>query len=84
MPLATAAADPLDDPPAMKFAFQGFLTGPKALSSPVVPIPRVCMLVLPTMIAPAFLSFWTATASVLGTRCLKCSNAAVVFTPAVS
>src|SRR5271165_5002901 len=67
MPLATAAADPLDEPPAMKSAFHGFFTGPKALSSPVVPIPRRCMFVLPTIIAPASFNFTTAAASAAGT-----------------
>src|SRR5271167_3544449 len=77
MPLATAAADPLDEPPAIKSGFQGFLTGPKQLSSPVVPIPSVCMFVFPMMTAPASLNLVTGAASLAGMRCLKCSKAAV-------
>src|SRR5271170_5799060 len=84
IPLATAAADPLDEPPAMKSGFQGFLTGPNALWSPVVPMPSVCMLVFPTMIAPASFNLLTAAASVVGTRCLNCSAPAVVRIPDVS
>src|SRR5271166_5199875 len=63
MPLATAAADPLDEPPAMKSRFQGFLTGPKQLSSPVVPIPSACMFVFPMTIAPASFNLRTDAAS---------------------
>ena len=68
----------------MYSAFQGLRAGPMALASPVVPIPSVCMLVLPTTMAPASRSRATATASFAGTRSLNCSNAAVVRTPAVS
>src|SRR5215469_1458461 len=83
-PQATAAAEPLDEPPGIYSKFQGFLTGPKQLSSPVVPAPSVCIFVLPMTIAPAFFSLSTLAASLAGTRFLKCSKAAVVLTPAVS
>ncbi len=42
------------------------------------------MFVLPTTIAPASFSVWTASASFTGTRFLNRSDAAVVLTPAVS
>ena len=84
MPLATAAAEPLDEPPGMKAALQGSRAGPKALTRPVVPMPSVCMFVLPMMMALALFSAATATASLAGTRRLNGSKAAVVLTPAVS
>ena len=36
-PAATAAPDPLLEPPLMCAVFQGFLTGPKIEASPVGP-----------------------------------------------
>jgi hypothetical protein len=52
-PAAAAAADPPDEPPATWLALHGLMTGPKWLSRDVVPIPSLCMFVLPTSTAPA-------------------------------
>src|SRR5271166_1805366 len=84
MPLATAAADPLDEPPAIKSGFQGFLTGPKQLSSPVVPIPSVCMFVFPMMTAPASLNLVTGAAMpemLKGGSCRNADGVEEVFYP---
>ena len=40
MPLATAAADPADEPPGMYLAFQGLPTGPNSYRAPSYPCPK--------------------------------------------
>ena len=53
MPAATLAADPPLDPPGDRVGSSGFLAGPNAESSFVVPNANSCRLVLPTRTAPA-------------------------------
>src|SRR5271166_5073821 len=50
-PAATAAPAPEDDPPEMRPLFQGFLVGPNALITPVMPKANSCMLSLPRITA---------------------------------
>src|SRR5581483_2187479 len=68
IPAATAAAEPDDEPPAIRSGFHGFRVGPKALTTPLMPKANSCMLVLPTMTAPARFSLCTTSASFAGTR----------------
>ena len=60
---ATAAALPPDEPPGTRVGSMAFLTGPKAEYSLPEPMANSSMLVLPTMTAPAALSFLTTKAS---------------------
>ena len=56
-PAATAAADPIDDPPDVREGFQGLRVGPGwAMASSAVTV-------FPTMIAPAARRFRTTSAS---------------------
>src|SRR5689334_10668532 len=84
IPVASATADPPDEPPATRLAFHGLTTGPKSLSSDVVPDPNRCMFVFPTSTAPASRRRSTRTAFLVGTRDANFANPAVVRIPAVS
>src|SRR5215470_487629 len=53
MPAATAAAEPLLEPPATWSGFHGFTAAPKCEAPPVGPKANSCRFVLPTMTAPA-------------------------------
>src|SRR5439155_17862097 len=53
MPDATAAADPPDDPPAVRLKSQGLRTGPNRTGSVVEWLPNSGVLVLPTITNPA-------------------------------
>ena len=64
MPAASAAAEPPLEPPADRDSSSGFLTGPNAVSSLVVPNANSCRFVLPMMIAPASRRLVTTGASV--------------------
>src|SRR5688500_17916663 len=66
MPSTSATAAPPLGPPAERVGSNGFLTGPNADSSLVVPKANSCRLVFPTMIAPAFRNRWTTGASAVG------------------
>src|SRR5687768_6465178 len=52
-PAATAAADPLEEPPVMREGSWGLRGEPWWGLMPVTPRPASCMLVLPTRRAPA-------------------------------
>src|SRR5919204_5889708 len=53
MPLATAAADPLDEPPGTRSGSHGFRVAPYAEFSPDEPMANSSQFVLPTRTAPA-------------------------------
>ena len=53
MPVATATAAPLDDPPDCRAGSNGFFTSPVQRFSPVAPSAISCMLVLANTSAPA-------------------------------
>src|SRR5438067_7927441 len=74
---ATAAADPLLEPPGVCSMFQGFLVGPGSRFAKTV------VTVFPRMIAPACLSLVTAHASYSGTKSLKSTDPIVVRSPIV-
>ena len=84
MPVATAIADPLDDPPGMRVESQGLRAVPKCGLSPVTPRAISCVFVLPMMDAPACLSFSMTNASVSGMLSAKNFDPIVVRSPAVS
>jgi hypothetical protein len=66
-PAATATAGPVDEPPAMRSPFQGFLVGGNTLSCPQIHGPFV----FPTTIAPAAFKRATTVASTAGTWSAK-------------
>ncbi|MCY1450819.1 hypothetical protein D9M71_676550 [compost metagenome] len=61
-PAATAAAEPLDEPPGMRPGYSGLLAVPFQLFRPVVPKASSCRLVLPVMRQPASSRDWTTSA----------------------
>src|SRR5580658_2784643 len=83
-PAATAAAEPPEEPPAMRLRSQGLRVGPKQLGTEVPPYANSCMFNLPKRTAPARLKRLTTAASVAGIRSLNNADAAVVRIPAVS
>ncbi len=62
-----AAADPLEEPPATKFLFHGFLVAPKSEFSPEDPCAQASQFALPNIIAPAFSNLSTTVAEYVGT-----------------
>src|SRR5947209_3514539 len=65
MPVATAAADPLDEPPGVRFRSHGFRVSPDR------PIANSVVTVLPTITAPPCRSAATHAASDFGRQPLK-------------
>jgi hypothetical protein len=70
-PAATAAAEPLLDPPDTRSASHGLRVGPAAEFSPVRPSANSLRLSLATTCAPAAVSRVTTSASASGTRSAK-------------
>jgi len=62
-PEATAAAEPLEEPPVARAGSYGFRAAPWCGLSPVTPIPISCMFALPISRAPALRSRATVEAS---------------------
>src|SRR5215813_11053630 len=77
MRAATAAADPLLEPPGVCARFHGFLVGPGSRFANIV------VTVLPRIIAPAAFTRSTAPASWDGTKSRKTSEPTVVRRPFV-
>src|SRR5215831_12387912 len=77
MRAATAAADPLLEPPGVCSRFHGFLVGPGSRFAKTV------VTVFPRTIAPAAFNFATARASRSGTKSLKSTEPIVVRRPFV-
>src|SRR5215469_14481688 len=77
MRAATAAADPLLDPPGVYSRFQGLRVGPGSRFAKTV------VTVFPRTIAPASFSFVTACASSAGTKSSKRAEPIVVLSPFV-
>ena len=80
---ATAAPEPPLEPPGMCSWFHALRQVPKCGLFVVEPKANSCMLFLPTITAPASLSFAVTTASAAGTASLKMREPLVVTTPAV-
>src|SRR5262249_57659175 len=66
MPLATAAAEPPEDPAGLNAGFHGLRVAPKTGLTVFAPVPNSGVLVLARMIAPAALSRFTTSASSAG------------------
>ena len=83
-PAATAAAEPLDDPPVKYAVFQGLRAGGHGKSNDGPPCANSWVASLPISIAPASYSRATAAASCAGTLSIRIFECAVVRMPAVS
>src|ERR687885_1890700 len=77
MRVATAAADPPDEPPGTRAVSQGLRTTPNAEFSFDDPIANSSQFVLPTRTAPAASSRWTTVASYGGTNVSRMRDEAV-------
>src|SRR3954454_19864726 len=66
IPLATAAAEPPDEPPGLRPCCQGLCVGPNKALLVVAPQANSGVFVLPTTRAPACLSRFTTSASCSG------------------
>src|SRR3989442_3513375 len=66
-PAASAAADPLLDPPGVRVKFHGFFASGNAPPSPALPNENSGSFILPTRTPPACFSFATTVASKSGT-----------------
>jgi hypothetical protein len=66
---ATAAAEPPLDPPGMRVTSRGLRVVPKNGLMVVTPPPSSCVLVLPSITAPAIAMRATVSASASGTSC---------------
>src|ERR1700754_1978246 len=82
--VATAAAEPLDEPPVTRSSAHGLRTGPKNDEAPVGLTLNSARLALARITAPACRRRFTTCASCVGIRFSYCSPAAVVRVPAVS
>ena len=82
-PAATAAPEPLLDPPGMWSVFHGLRAGTNRLVGGP-PRANSCIASLPSSTVPASRSRVTTVASCVGTRCSSTFDCAVVRTPAVS
>src|SRR2546421_108254 len=83
-PVASAAAEPPDDPPAIRPGATGFGTVPKCGFSDVTPYANSCRFVLPTFAYPLDSARRTDSAVVDGTCSANTAEPYVVVSPAVS
>src|SRR6266576_317766 len=83
-PSASAAAEPPDDPPAIRPGATGFGTVPKCGFSDVTPYANSCRFVLPTFAYPLDSARRTDSAVVDGTCSANTAEPYVVVSPAVS
>ena len=83
-PAATAAADPLEEPPGTREGSQGLRVKPKALFSPEEPIANSSHRVLPMMIAPASSRRCTAVAVYGLWKCSSIREPQVVWPKSVT
>src|SRR3981189_363573 len=67
MPVATATADPPDEPAGLSAGFHGLRVAPNSALTVLAPAANSGALVLPRTVAPAALSRRTASASSVGT-----------------
>ncbi len=84
MPAATAAPEPLNEPPVKCSRCHGLRAGGQGRSNAGPPIANSCVESLPSRTAPAAPSFLTAVASVVGTRFTQILECADVRMPCVS
>src|SRR5262249_3655809 len=83
MPLATAAAEPPDEPAGLRAGFHGLRVAPNSSLTVFAPAANSGVLVLPRMMAPSLRSRATTSASSVGTKSLYRGDAKVVRMPAV-
>src|SRR6267378_1970816 len=67
IPVATATADPPEDPAGLNAGFQGLRVTPNTSLNVLAPAPNSGVLVLPSTMAPAALRRRTTSASSVGT-----------------
>src|SRR5262245_49249365 len=82
-PAASAAADPLLEPPGVRDKFHGFAASGNAPPSPALPNENSGSFIFPTGTAPACFSFVTTVASKSGTKSSSTGVFAVVLIPFV-
>ena len=63
MPAASAAPEPLDEPPGCRSRFHGLRAGGQGRSNAGPPVANSCSATLPSSTAPASRSFFTTKAS---------------------
>ena len=78
---ATETALPPDEPPGTNSVFHGFLLGPYALNSVVIPIANSSKFVFPMMIESSFCNLATTVAVYGATKCSNIFDAHVVLVP---
>ncbi|SSU66036.1 Uncharacterised protein [Acinetobacter baumannii] len=79
---ATAAAEPLEEPPGISSGYLGLIGVPKAWLMPVIPKANSCKFVLPIISQSAFKMFLTTSASsCAGSTSNKALLPAMVFSP---
>src|SRR5262249_37507110 len=83
MPVATATAEPPEEPAGLNAGFQGLRVGPNSALLVLAPQANSGVLVFASTIAPAALRRRTTSASTLGTWSLNKGEAKVVRMPAV-
>src|SRR5450755_484498 len=83
IPVATATADPPDEPEGLSAGFQGLRVTPNTSLKVLAPAPNSGVLVLPSTIAPAAFRRRTTSASSVGTLSLNSDEPYVVRIPAV-
>ena len=82
-PVATATAEPPDEPPAVWLGFQGLPVGPQRGLSVKLEWANSGVVVFPIMMPPAFFRRSTRGGSKSGTQCSKTLDPSVVRLPAV-
>src|SRR4051794_34055487 len=75
MPVATATAEPPDEPDGLSAGFHGFRVTPNTSLKVLAPAANSGVLVLPSTMAPAFLRRVTASAASVGTESLNSGEA---------
>ena len=83
MPVATATAEPPDEPAGLSSGFQGLRVAPNSSLTVLAPVANSGVLVLASTMAPAALRRRTTSASSVGTWSLKSGEPNVVRMPAV-
>src|SRR5205807_8811368 len=83
IPVATATADPPEEPAGLNAGFQGLRVTPNTSLKVLAPAPNSGVLVLPSTMAPAAFSRATTSASSSGTWCSKILLPHVVRMPLV-
>ena len=84
MPAASAAPEPLDEPPGCRSRFHGLRAGGQGRSNAGPPVANSCSATLPSSTAPASRSFFTTKASDVARWSLRILEWQVVAMPSMS